>query len=102
VAFIPIHSPDQEFWIIAACRGFTGCHLALTGFVYKSTLVLCCASPSQVKFDTPKSHSENATIWSLSYPIAYLIAAGLAFVSLNLSIVLYIAHSFVLFAAWNY
>ena len=33
---------------------------------------------------------QKATIWSLSYPISYLVAAGLAFITINLSIVLYV------------
>jgi len=86
------HSPDpSRVWIIVAhCRSFTGCLLALTGFVYNVLwfYVVHRYITVRVWLKKRKGHSESD---DLSLLISYLIAAVLAFC--QRSIVLYIIHS---------
>jgi uncharacterized membrane protein len=90
VAFIPYPTTlIGEYGASLPVVVFYGLSLSLTGFVYNALWFYIVhryiASEGLIR----QKSIRKATIWSLSYPISYLIAAGLAFLSLNLSIVLY-------------
>jgi uncharacterized membrane protein len=91
VAFIPYPTAlIGEFGSSLPVVVFYGLLLALTGFVYN--LLWFYVVHRYIKSDglIQQRSVRKATIWSLSYPISYLIAAGLAFASLDLSIMLYV------------
>ncbi len=91
VAFIPYPTAlIGEFGSSLPVVAFYGLSLALTGFVYNALwfYVVHRYILSEELFH--QKAIRKATIWSLSYPILYLFAAGSALISLNLSIVLYV------------
>lgn len=91
VAFIPYPTAlIGEFGSSLPVVVFYGLSLALTGFVYNLLWFYVVHRYIRSEGLIHQRSTRKATIWSLSYPISYLIAAGLAFVSLNLSIVLYV------------
>ena len=91
VAFIPYPTAlIGEFGSSLPVVVFYGLSLALTGFVYNALWFYVVHRYIMSEDLIQKRSIRKATIWSLSYPISYLIAAGLAFVSLSLSIVLYV------------
>lgn len=69
---------------------FYGLTLALTGFAYNALWFYVVRRYITTEKLIHQKSVQKATIWTLSYPISYLVAAGLAFISINLSIVLYI------------
>lgn len=78
---------------------FYGLSLALTGFVYNALWFYIVRRYIKTEKLIHQKSIQKATVWTLSYPISYLIAAGLAFISINLSIVLYVLiPSFYLFS----
>lgn len=91
VAFIPYPTAlIGEFGSSLPVVVFYGLSLALTGFVYNLLWFYIVYRYIVSEGLIHQTSILKATIWSLSYPISYLIAAGFAFVSLNLSILLYI------------
>ena len=68
---------------------FYGLSLAITGFAYNALWFYAVRRYIKTEKLIPSKVVQKATIWTLSYPISYLVAASLAFISLNLSIVLY-------------
>lgn len=91
VAFIPYPTAlIGEFGSSLPVVVFYGLSLALTGFVYNLLWFYVVHRYILTEGLIHPKSIRQATIWSLSYPISYLIAAGLAFVSLNLSLVLYV------------
>lgn len=91
VAFIPYPTAlIGEFGSSLPVVVFYGLSLALTGFVYNVLWFYVVHRYITSEDLIQKRAIRKATIWSLSYPISYLIAAGLAFISINLSIVLYV------------
>lgn len=91
VAFIPYPTAlIGEFGASLPVVVFYGLSLAMTGFVYNALwFYVVHRYITSEKLINQKS-VRKATIWSLSYPISYLVAAGLAFINSNLSIVLYV------------
>lgn len=91
VAFIPYPTAlIGEFGASLPVVVFYGLSLAMTGFVYNALwFYVVHRYIISEKLINQKS-VRKATIWSLSYPISYLVAAGLAFINCNLSIVLYV------------
>lgn len=91
VAFIPYPTAlIGEFRASLPVVVFYGLSLALTGFVY-NVLWFYIVHRYIISDDLIQQKGiRKATTWSLSYPISYLIAAGLAFFSLNWSIMLYV------------
>ncbi|BAZ13140.1 hypothetical protein NIES4071_49790 [Calothrix sp. NIES-4071] len=69
---------------------FYGLSLAVTGFVYNALWFYVVERYIKTERLIHQKTIQKATAWTLSYPISYLIAAGLAFISINLSIVLYV------------
>jgi uncharacterized membrane protein len=91
VAFIPYPTAlIGEFRSSLPVVVFYGLSLALTGFVYNALWFYVVHRYIISEGMIHQRVIQKATIWSISYPISYSLAAGLAFVSLNLSIVLYI------------
>lgn len=91
VAFIPYPTAlIGEFGSSLPVVVLYGLSLALTGFAYNVLWFYVVHRYIMSEGLIHQRSIRKATIWSLSYPISYLIAAGLAFVSLNLSIVLYV------------
>lgn len=91
VAFIPYPTAIiSEFGSSLPVVIFYGLSLSLTGFVYN--MLWFYVVRRYIMNESLINHRSiwKATIWSLSYPISYLIATGLAVVNLNLSILLYV------------
>jgi uncharacterized membrane protein len=91
VAFIPYPTAlIGEYGSSLPVVVFYGLSLALTGFVYNLLWFYVVHRYILTEDLIHPKTIRQATIWSLSYPVSYLVAAGLAFVSLNLSLVLYV------------
>lgn len=91
VAFIPYPTAlIGEFSSSLPVVVFSGLSLALTGFVYNAPWFYVVYRYILSEGLIHPRVTRKATIWSLSYPISYLITAGLAIINLNLSIVLYV------------
>ena len=91
VAFIPYPTAlIGEYGSSLPVVVFYGLSLALTGFIYNALWFYVVHRYIKSEGLIHQRSIRKATIWSLSYPISYLIASGLAFVSLNLSLVLYV------------
>ncbi len=91
VAFIPYPTAlIGEFSSSLPVVVFYGLSLALTGFVYNALWFYVVRRYISSEGMIHQKAIQKATIWSISYPISYSIAAGLAFVNLDLSIVLYV------------
>ena len=90
VAFIPYPTAlIGEYGSSLPVVVFYGLSLAITGFAYNALwfyVVRCYIKTEKILH--PKV-VQKATIWTLSYPVSYLIAAGWAFMSINLSVILY-------------
>ena len=91
VAFIPYPTAlIGEFGASLPVVIFYGLSLAMTGFVYNALWFYVVRRYITTEKLIHQKSVRKATIWSLSYPISYLVAAGLAFININLSIVLYV------------
>lgn len=91
VAFIPYPTAlIGEYRTSLPVVVFYGLTLALTGFAYNALWFYVVHRYIKSEKIIHQKTVQKATIWTLSYPISYLVAAGLAFVNINLSIVLYI------------
>lgn len=91
VAFIPYPTAlIGEFGASLPVVVFYGLSLAITGFVYNALWFYVVHRYIISEKLINQKTVRKATIWSLSYPISYLIAASLAFININLSIVLYV------------
>jgi uncharacterized membrane protein len=91
IAFIPYPTAlIGEFASSLPVVVFYGLSLALTGFVYNVLWFYVVRRYIKREGLIRQRAIQQATLWSLSYPLSYLIAVGLAFVSLNLSILLYV------------
>ncbi|MEH2257603.1 TMEM175 family protein [Nostoc sp.] len=91
VAFIPYPTAlIGEYGTSLPVVVFYGLTLALTGFAYNTLWFYVVRRYITSEKIIHQKTVQKATIWTLSYPISYLVAAGLAFININLSIVLYI------------
>jgi uncharacterized membrane protein len=91
VAFIPYPTAlIGEYRTSLPVVVFYGLTLALTGFAYNALWFYVVRRYITSQKIIHQKTVQKATIWTLSYPISYLVAAGLAFININLSIVLYI------------
>lgn len=91
VAFIPYPTAlIGEFRASLPVVIFYGLSLAVTGFVYNALWFYVVHRYILSERLIHQKAVWKATLWSLSYPISYCIAAGLALISINLSIVLYV------------
>jgi uncharacterized membrane protein len=91
VAFIPYPTAlIGEYGTSLPVVVFYGLTLALTGFAYNALWFYVVRRYITSQKIIHQKTVQKATIWTLSYPISYLVAAGLAFININLSIVLYI------------
>ena len=91
VAFIPYPTAlIGEFRASLPVVVFYGLSLAMTGFIYNALWFYVVHRYIRSEKLIHQKAVRKATIWSLSYPISYLVAAGLAFITINLSIVLYV------------
>ncbi|NEP19874.1 MAG: DUF1211 domain-containing protein [Leptolyngbya sp. SIO4C1] len=91
VAFIPYPTALMgEFGASLPVVVFYGLSLAMTGLIYNSLWFYIIRQHIKNQQSLEQSAIRQATIWSMGYPIAYLIATSLAFASIGLSITLYI------------
>lgn len=91
VAFIPYPTAlIGEFGASLPVVIFYGLSLAMTGFVYNALWFYVVHRYILSERLIHQKAVWKATLWSLSYPTSYFIAAGLALISINLSIVLYV------------
>lgn len=91
VAFIPYPTAlIGEFRASLPVVIFYGLSLAVTGFVYNALWFYVVHRYILSEQLIHQKAVWKATLWSLSYPISYCIAAGLALLSINLSIVFYV------------
>lgn len=91
VAFIPYPTAlIGEFGASLPVVIFYGLSLAMTGFVYNALWFYVVHRYILSERLIHQKAVWKASLWSLSYPISYFIAAGLALISINLSIVLYV------------
>ena len=91
VAFIPYPTAlIGEFGASLPVVVFYGLSLAMTRFVYNALWFYVVHRYIRSEKLIHQKSVRKATTWSLSYPISYLVAAGLAFITINLSIVLYV------------
>jgi uncharacterized membrane protein len=91
VAFIPYPTAlIGEYRTSLPVVVFYGLTLALTGFAYNALWFYVVRRYITSQKIIHQKTVQKATIWTLSYPISYLVAASLAFININLSIVLYI------------
>ena len=91
VAFIPYPTAlIGEFGASLPVVIFYGLSLAMTGFVYNALWFYVVHRYIMGEKLIEQKSVRKATIWSLSYPISYLVAAALAFININLSILLYV------------
>jgi uncharacterized membrane protein len=90
VAFIPYPTAlIGEYGSSLPVVVFYGLSLAITGFAYNVLWFYVVRRYIKAEKLIHQKVVQKATIWTLSYPISYLVAAGLAFISINLSIILY-------------
>lgn len=88
VAFIPYPTAlIGEYGTSLPVVVFYGLTLALTGFAYNALWFYVVRRYITSEKIIHQKTVQKATIWTLSYPISYLVAAGLAFININLSIV---------------
>lgn len=91
VAFIPYPTAlIGEYGSSLPVVVFYGLSLAITGFAYNALWFYVVRRYIKTEKLIHQKVVQKATIWTLSYPISYLVAAGLAFISINLSIILYV------------
>jgi uncharacterized membrane protein len=91
VAFIPYPTAlIGEYGTSLPVVVFYGLTLALTGFAYNALWFYVVRRYITSQKIIHQKTVQKATIWTLSYPISYLVAAGLGFIHINLSIVVYI------------
>jgi uncharacterized membrane protein len=91
VAFIPYPTAlIGEFGASLPVVIFYGLSLAITGFVYNALWFYVAHRYILSERLIHQKAVWKAALWSLSYPISYFIAASLALISINLSIVLYV------------
>ncbi len=91
VAFIPYPTAlIGEYGSSLPVVVFYGLSLAVTGFAYNALWFHVVSRYVKTDKLIPQKIVQKATIWTISYPISYLVAASLAFISINLSIVLYV------------
>lgn len=91
VAFIPYPTALMgDFGVSLPVVVFYGLSLTLTGLVYNSLWFYVVYKYISTEELIHQNDVHKATIWSLGYPISYFIATGLAFVSIPLSITLYV------------
>ena len=90
VAFIPYPTAlIGEYGSSLPVVVFYGLSLAITGFAYNALWFYVVRRYIKTEKIIHPKVVQKATIWTLSYPISYLVAASLAFISLNLSVILY-------------
>lgn len=91
VAFIPYPTALMgEFGASLPVVVFYGLSLAMTGLVYNALWFYIIRQHTRHQKSLHHEAIWEATVWSMGYPIAYLIATGLAFFSISLSVTLYI------------
>ncbi len=91
VAFIPFPTAlIGEFKTSLPVVVFYGLSLAVTGLVYNWLWFYVVHQYIASEGLIHQQSVRKATIWSLGYPASYFIAAGFAFQSIKLSIVLYV------------
>lgn len=91
VAFIPYPTAlIGEFGASLPVVVFYGLSLAITGLVYNFLWFYVVQQFIVSEGLIHQRSVRKATIWSLGYPVSYLVATGLAFVNTTLSIALYI------------
>ncbi|BAY47847.1 hypothetical protein SAMD00079811_54660 [Scytonema sp. HK-05] len=91
VAFIPYPTAlIGEFGASLPVVVFYGLSLAMTGLVYNFLWFYVVQQYIVSEGLIHQGSVRKATIWSLGYPVSYLVATGLAFVNITLSIALYI------------
>jgi uncharacterized membrane protein len=69
---------------------FYGLSLAMTGVVYNILWLYVAASLLVGEAQMEPAAMRKATWWSLAYPVAYFVAAALAFVDIRVSAAIYI------------
>lgn len=85
VAFIPYPTAlIGEYGSSLPVVVFYGLSLAITGFAYNALWFYVVRRYIKTEKIIHPEIVQKATIWTLSYPISYLITAGLAFMSIML------------------
>jgi uncharacterized membrane protein len=84
VAFIPYPTAlIGEYGTSLPVVVFYGLTLALTGFAYNALWFYVVRRYITSQKIIHQKTVQKATIWTLSYPISYLVAAGLGFIHIN-------------------
>jgi uncharacterized membrane protein len=90
IAFIPcstaILGTNRQYPVIVAFYGFS---LSITGFIYNLLWFYVLNRYIKSENSIQRHIIRQASIWSIGYPIAYLLTALLALVNSPLSLVLY-------------